>query len=68
MPAPKLKMRYINYPVIDNVLVEVNEKFGVDIVHRWTPSKEDREIANRFDVAKALREAEEAIKLKDLGD
>ena len=50
-------MRFPLYPVVDQTLVDVNLMFGVDIVHRWVPTKADREKAARYDVKAALEEA-----------
>lgn len=64
MEKPFRRMRFPLYPAVDKALQDTLKKFGVDNSRKWFPTAEDREIAERFDVAKAIREAEEQIKNK----
>lgn len=64
MERPFRRMRFPLYPAVDKALQDTLKKFGVDNSRRRFPTDEDREITERFDVAKAIREAEEVRKKK----
>ena len=59
----RMRIRFPHLPCVDNALQETRAKFGIIHGHEFTDA--EREMAERFDVKKALEKALESIQLRD---